>query len=103
MAESEHQLYLHHEKIYPREVHGKFAFFRLTGVVGLLGLYYVIPWLNWDGRQAVLFDLPGRKFFIFNFVIWPQELYFLAALLVILGIALFLFTAVAGRLWCGYA
>ncbi len=103
MAESENQLYLYHEKIYPREVHGKFAFFRLTGVVGLLGLYYVIPWLNWDGRQAVLFDLPGRKFFIFNFVIWPQELYFLAALLVILGVALFLFTAIAGRLWCGYA
>ena len=103
MSEAEHQLYLHHEKVYPREVHGKFAFFRLTGVVGLLGLYYVVPWLNWQGRQAVLFDLPGRKFYIFELVIWPQDLYFLAALLVILGVALFLFTAVAGRLWCGYS
>ncbi len=103
MAESEFQLYQHHEKIYPREVHGKFAFFRLTGVVGLLGLYYLVPWLDWDGRQAVLFNLPQRKFFVFELVIWPQELYFLAALLVILGVALFLFTAVAGRLWCGYS
>ncbi len=103
MAESEHQLYLQHEKIYPREVHGKFAFFRLAGVVGLLGLYYLIPWLDWNGRPAVLFDLPARKFFVFELVIWPQELYFLAALLVILGVALFLFTALAGRLWCGYA
>ncbi len=103
MAESESQLYAHREKIYPREVHGKFAFFRITGVVVLLGLYYLIPWLEWNGRQAVLFDLPARKFFIFELVVWPQELYFLAALLVILGVALFLFTALAGRLWCGYS
>ena len=103
VSESQQNLYLHHEKIYPREVHGKFAFFRLTGVVGLLGIYFLVPWLNWDNRQAVLFDLPGRKFFIFELVIWPQELYFLAALLVIAGVALFLFTAVAGRLWCGYS
>ena len=103
MSEAEHQLYLHHEKVYPREVHGKFAFFRLAGVVGLLGLYYGVPWLDWQGRQAVLFDLPGRKFYIFELIMWPQDLYFLAALLVILGVALFLFTALAGRLWCGYS
>ena len=103
VAQSQQNLYLHHEKIYPREVHGKFAFFRLTGIVGLLGIYFLVPWLNWNDRQAVLFDLPGRKFFIFDLVIWPQELYFLAALLVIAGVALFLFTALAGRLWCGYS
>ncbi len=103
MAQSQHQLYLSHEKVCPREVHGKFAFFRLTGVVGLLGIYFLVPWLNWDGRQAVLFDLPGRKFLIFDLMIWPQELYFLAALLVIAGVALFLVTSLAGRLWCGYA
>ncbi len=103
MSESENQLYLHHEKIYPRAVHGKFALFRMLGVVGLLGLYYLMPWWDWHGRPAVLFDLPERKFFVFDLVIWPQELYFLAVLLVILGIALFLFTAVAGRLWCGYS
>ena len=103
MADTEHQLYLHHEKIYPREVHGKFAFFRLAGVVGLLGIYFLVPWIPWGERQAVLFDLPERKFFIFNLVIWPQDLYFLAALLVIAGVALFLFTALAGRLWCGFS
>ena len=103
MADAEQQLYIHHEKIYPREVHGKYALFRLSGVIGLLGIYFVIPWLQIDGRQAVLFDLPERKFFVFNLVIWPQELYFLATLLIILGVALFLFTALAGRLWCGYS
>ncbi len=103
MAEIDHQLYFQHEKIYPRAVRGKFAFFRVVGVAGLLGLYFIIPWLQIDGRPAVLFDLPSRKFFVFNVVIWPQELYFLAALLVILGVALFLFTALAGRLWCGYS
>ncbi len=103
LTDTQHQLYLQHEKIYPREVHGKFALFRLLGVVGLLGLYFLIPWLDWNGRQAVLFDLPGRKFFVFELVIWPQDLYFLAALLVILGVSLFLFTALAGRLWCGFS
>ncbi len=100
---SDSTLYVHHKKIYPREVHGKFAFYRLSGVVGLLGLYYIIPWVQLNGRQAVLFDLPQRKFFVFNLVLWPQDFYLLAALLVILGVSLFLFTALAGRLWCGYS
>lgn len=96
-------LYVSHEKIYPREVHGKYAFFRLSGAAVLLGIYFILPWIRWNGRPAVLFDLPGRKFFIFDLVIWPQDLYLLAALLAIAGVALFLFTALAGRLWCGYS
>ena len=103
MSETEHHLYLQHEKIYPREVHGKFAFFRLSGVVGLLTIYFLTPWIQWNGRQAVLFDLPQRKFLIFDLIVWPQDLYLLAALLVIAGVSLFLFTALAGRLWCGYS
>ena len=103
MSEIEQELYAKREKIYPREVHGLFAVLRLAGVATLLGIYFAIPWINWDGRQAVLFDLPARKFIVFGIAFWPQDLYFLCALLVIAGLALFLFTALAGRLWCGFS
>ncbi|MDT8386894.1 MAG: cytochrome c oxidase accessory protein CcoG [Thiogranum sp.] len=97
------EIYARHEKIYPRQVHGIFARLRTLGVISLLGLYYGIAWLPWDGRQAVLFDLPARKFYIFNLTFWPQDFFFFAWLLVIAALALFFFTALAGRLWCGYA
>lgn len=103
MAAIEQELYQHRQKIYPREVHGLFAYCRVAGAIGLLGVYFFIPWVTWADRQAVLFDLPERKFFIFDFVFWPQELYLLCALLVIAGFSLFFFTSLAGRLWCGYS
>ncbi len=96
-------LYAKHQKIYPREVHGKFARLRVLAVVVLLGLFYGLPWLQWDGRQAVLFDLPARKFYIFGITLWPQDFIFLAFLLIMAALALFFFTTLAGRLWCGYA
>jgi cytochrome c oxidase accessory protein FixG len=99
----EKTLYAKQEKIYPREVHGIFARLRALGVLGLLGIYYVTPWLRWDGHQAVLFDLPARKFHIFFITLWPQDFIYLAILLIIAGLSLFFFTALAGRLWCGYA
>jgi cytochrome c oxidase accessory protein FixG len=99
----EQSLYAKRKKIYPREVHGLFAALRTTGVVTLLGLYYIIPWLMWDGRQAVLFDLPERKFYILNMVFWPQDFFYLALLLIVSALALFFVTALAGRVWCGYA
>ncbi len=92
-----------HKKVYPREVHGMFATFRLLGVVILLGGYYLVPWLQWDGHQAILFDLPARKFYIFSLTFWPQDFIYLAVLLIIAAFTLFFFTALAGRLWCGYA
>ena len=95
--------YAKHKKVYPREVHGIFATFRTLGVLILLGSYYFIPWLSWEGHQAVLFDLPARKFYIFGLIFWPQDFFYLAALLIIAAFALFFFTALAGRLWCGYA
>jgi cytochrome c oxidase accessory protein FixG len=95
--------YAAHQKIYPREIAGRFARLRTLAVWGLLGLFYVAPWIPWGDRQAVLFDLPARKFYIFSLVIWPQDFIFLTWLLIILALALFFFTAVAGRLWCGYA
>lgn len=97
------EFYAKHKKVYPREVHGLFATLRTTGVLTLLGLYYLIPWISWDGHQAVLFDLPARKFYIFSLTFWPQDFIYLAALLIIAALALFFFTALAGRLWCGFA
>ncbi len=90
-------------KVYSREISGRFQNLRLIAVWVLLGLYYVMPWVNWDGRQAVLFDLPARKFYILGLSFWPQDFVFLAMLLMIAAFALFFFTALAGRLWCGYA
>ncbi|MGD9385488.1 MAG: 4Fe-4S binding protein, partial [Thioalkalispiraceae bacterium] len=95
--------YAKHKKVYPREVHGLFATLRVLGVVTLLGLYYIVPWLTWDGHQAVLFDLPARRFYIFGLTFWPQDFFYLAVLLIIAALSLFYFTALAGRLWCGYA
>ena len=96
-------LYAARQKIYPREIAGRFQRLRVYAVWGLLGLYYVLPWVRWQGRQAVLFDLPARKFHIFALTLWPQDFYFLTWLLVIAALALFFFTALAGRLFCGYA
>jgi len=99
----EESLYAKQEKIYPREVHGLFARLRVLGVLGLLGIYYITPWLRWDGHQALLLDLPARKFHIFSLTLWPQDFIYLAFLLIIAGLTLFFVTALAGRIWCGYA
>ena len=96
-------LFAKREKIYPREVHGVYATLRNTSVMVLLAIYFLLPWLSWDGRQAVLFDLPARKFYIFGLTFWPQDFLNLAFLLIIAALSLFFFTALAGRLWCGYA
>jgi cytochrome c oxidase accessory protein FixG len=96
-------LYASHEKIYPRSVKGRFASLRWIAVWFTQIIFYGLPWLTWNGRQAVLFDLGARKFHLFGVVLWPQDFIYLAALLVIAALSLFFFTAVAGRLWCGYA
>jgi cytochrome c oxidase accessory protein FixG len=96
-------LYAARQKIYPREIQGRFQRLRVYAVFALLGLYYLLPWITWQGRQAVLFDLPARKFHIFALTLWPQDFYYLTWLLVIAALSLFFFTALAGRLFCGYA
>ena len=99
----EESYYAAHQKVYPREVSGTFSRLRITAAWVLLGLFYGLPWLRWEGRQAILFDLPARQFHLFGLTLWPQDFVFLAWLLVIAALSLFFFTAVAGRLWCGYA
>jgi cytochrome c oxidase accessory protein FixG len=97
------ELYASHKKIYPREVKGRFTRLRVMAILTLLGIYYLTPFLQWNGHQAVLFDLPARKFHIFGLTLWPQDFIYLAALLILAGLCLFFFTALVGRVWCGYA
>ncbi|MBK8527554.1 MAG: cytochrome c oxidase accessory protein CcoG [Rubrivivax sp.] len=96
-------LYQKQRKIYARAVTGLFARWRWALVWFTQALFYGLPWLMWNDRQALLFDLVSRRFYIFGLVLYPQDLIYLSALLMISAYALFLFTAVAGRLWCGYA
>lgn len=96
-------LYEVHKKVYVRSVTGVFANWRWVLVWLTQAVFYGLCWVPWNGRQAVLFDLVERKFYLFGLVLWPQDVFLLAILLIICAYALFLFTAVAGRLWCGYA
>jgi cytochrome c oxidase accessory protein FixG len=96
-------LYRKEDKIYARAVSGWFAGWRWTFVWLTQLVFYGLPWLEWNGRQAVLFDLGARRFYIFGLVLYPQDFIYLTALLIVSAYALFLFTAVAGRLWCGFA
>ncbi|MGB5331112.1 MAG: 4Fe-4S binding protein, partial [Woeseiaceae bacterium] len=91
------------KKIYPREIGGRFDRLSKLATVTLLGLFYIVPWLAWNGRQAILFDLPERKFYLLGLTLWPQDFPYLALLLIIAALTLFFFTALAGRLWCGFA
>ena len=95
-------LYAAQEKIYPRSVSGLFSKWRWVMIWLTQLVFYGLPWLEWGQRQAVLFDLGARRFFIFGLVLYPQDLIYLTAILIISALSLFLFTAVAGRLWCGY-
>ena len=91
------------QKIYPREISGRFSTLRKRAVVILLGLFYGVAWIDINGQQALLFDLPARKFHIFGLTLWPQDFFYMALLMIIAALSLFFFTALAGRLWCGYA
>ena len=99
----EPSLYEVRQKIYPRAVHGVFAALRWAAVWATQLVFYGGPWLAWNDRQAILFDIVHRKFYLFGLVFWPQDVIYLAVLLIIAAFSLFLFTALAGRVWCGYA
>ncbi|SMX24124.1 cytochrome c oxidase accessory protein CcoG [Boseongicola aestuarii] len=108
MSASEDQpLYAPHEPIFPRRVKGKFRTLKWWILAITLGIYYITPFLRWDRGpnlpdQAVLIDMAGRRFYFFWIEIWPHEFYFVAGLLIMAGLGLFLFTSALGRVWCGY-
>jgi cytochrome c oxidase accessory protein FixG len=95
-------LYAAQQKIYPRSIFGYFAKWRWVMIWLTQLFFYGVPWLNWGQRQALLFDLDAKRFYIFKLVLYPQDLIYLTAILIISALSLFLFTAIAGRLWCGY-
>ena len=97
------KMYAAREQIYPREAKGRYATWRWVCVWLTQLAFYGLPWLTWNGRQALLFDLTTRKFYIFGVVLWPQDFIYLAALLIICAYLLFLVTAIAGRVWCGFS
>ncbi|WP_416883365.1 cytochrome c oxidase accessory protein CcoG [Marivita sp.] len=112
MSQAENQtppnLYAAREPIFPKRVKGNFRSFKWIIMIFTLGIYYVTPWIRWDRGpqlpdQAVLIDLANRRFFFFWIEIWPHEFYFVAGLLIMAGLGLFLFTSALGRVWCGYA
>ncbi|SUX30214.1 cytochrome c oxidase accessory protein CcoG [Chromobacterium vaccinii] len=96
-------LYESHQKIYVRAAKGMFNNLRILFVLGTQLVYLGLPWLQWNGRQAVLFDLADRKFYLFGLTVWPQDFVYLAALLMCCAFGLFTWTTIAGRLWCGYS
>lgn len=100
--EAQISLYASQEKIYPRSTFGFFTKWRWVMIWLTQLFFYGIPWLQWSGRQALLFNLESKRFYIFDLVLYPQDLIYLTAILIISALSLFLFTAVAGRLWCGY-
>jgi cytochrome c oxidase accessory protein FixG len=106
-AASGESLYEAHRKVYPRTVAGRFAQWRWVFVWLTQLVFYGLPWVTWatesGTRQAVLFDLAARRFYLFGYVLYPQDFIYLTGLLVVSALSLFLFTAVAGRLWCGFA
>ena len=94
-------------KVYPQRVAGTFRTIKWIVLFVTLGIYYGLPFLRWDRGpnapdQAVLVDLPNRRFYFFFIEIWPQEVYYFTGLLILAAMALFLMNAVAGRVWCGY-
>jgi cytochrome c oxidase accessory protein FixG len=101
-------LYAKREPVFNRRIDGKFRRLKWLVMVGALAVYYITPWLRWDRGpdapdQAVLIDLANRRFYMFSIEIWPHEFYFVAGLLIMAGIGLFLITSAVGRAWCGYA
>ena len=102
-AITEETLYEKHVKIRPRPVKGRFASLRKTALLVLLGIFHILPFFQWNGRQAIFFDMPHRRFYIFGLNIWPQDFILLTFILLGLALLLFFATALLGRVWCGYA
>ena len=106
-AKTRQPMYKKRQKVHPKRASGDFRRFKWLVMIVTLGIYYITPWLRWDRGpnapdQGVLIDFPSRRFYFFPIEIWPQEFYFVAGMLVMGGVGLFLITSIVGRAWCGY-
>lgn len=106
-SKADRSLFATRAKIHPKLTHGTFRNVKWLVMAGCLAVYYLVPWLRWDRgeglpNQAILFDVENGRIFLFGLAIWPQELYLVTGFLVLSALALFLVTAVLGRVWCGY-
>ncbi len=103
----EHDDYTHWDinlgdkKVHARRIPGRFRNIRWAVMASLLLPFFLAPYLTWGDRQAILFDIPGRKFYLFDITIWPQDLIILALLMLFAFVLLFAMTAIAGRIFCG--
>jgi len=95
-------LYAKHVKIQNRWINGFYQNIRSVTIWITLGVFFLAPWLNWHGRQAILFDISSRKFYLFNITFWPQDFFLLLLLLISSALTLIVITNIAGRIWCGY-
>ena len=102
MKQTTEALYQKREKIQPRYVDGYYQQLRRYTRWLTVGIYFILPWLRWAGHPLILFDVHNRKFYIFSYTFWPQDLFLLVLLILIAALTLFFFTTLAGRLWCGY-
>ena len=107
MSNAAPPLFAAREPIFPRRVSGFFRRLKWVILILTLGVYYVTPWLRWDRGpnlpdQAVLVDIPGRRFYFFFIELWPQDIHFMAGGLILAALLLFLITSLLGRVWCGY-
>ncbi|MBI4724237.1 MAG: 4Fe-4S binding protein, partial [Rhodomicrobium sp.] len=106
-AKENRSLYKAREPVYPKLVHGKFRRIKWAVMIVTLGIYYGLPWIRWDRGpslpdQAFLLDFAHQRLYLFGLEIWAQEFYFVTGILILSALALFLVTALAGRVWCGY-
>jgi cytochrome c oxidase accessory protein FixG len=106
--EAGEHLYANRVRVYPKAVHGPVRRFKWAVLILCLGIYYLLPWLRWSRGvnqpdQAVLLDLSRERFYFFDLVFWPQDIYYLTGLLIMAAVGLFLVTSLVGRVWCGYA
>ncbi len=106
--EQKTSLYASRVRVYPKAVNGRYRAIKWGGLIALLAIYYITPWLRWDRGegvpdQAILIDLAGRRAYFFFIEIWAQEVYYLTGILILSALGLFLATSLFGRIWCGYA
>ena len=90
-------------RIHPRFVTGFYQNIRVISMYAFLALFLILPWLRYNGRQAIWFDVPSQHYYIFSMTFLTQDFYFIAGFALIAAFTLFMVTVYAGRVWCGYA